>query len=477
MADPSSSLVEILLSSGRALALQLNDRLSTRVVHNAPLLVEWRGHGEDMPASLQALLEELLPLSQAGEVMREIGAAASAAGESGVALGIRMLRAQPGGGPDRHAALSLHRVAENSSAPLLLLMREVSAAEAARQSLARAQASLDAALAVLRAPAQAVRLFLTDALASIGTLRATMKQPARDQDAVHAKLARLLAEVERLDRDAAQAGMNTIARACEAFAARITVLRDQPEVSGDQLLPLAPLLDQVASSVGDCLRIEEQRYVASARPQPASAPTGTTAGEKKEAMGWARSAERGWSKFVRRLGEELGTLVKLQVVDAHLVPSPLRDDVDRMLQHLLRNAIEHGLETPEQRLAADKPVAGEIAIRFRDLGPQGLTVSVRDDGRGFDIERIGRAAVLSGVLSEESLLEYEPGNIVGLIFKPSFSTENLDGEAGRGRGMNYLRRAVARLGGQMTVATKPGIYTRFVIQLPADAVEAAIERG
>jgi len=95
-------------------------------------------------------------------------------------------------------------------------------------------------------------------------------------------------------------------------------------------------------------------------------------------------------------------------------------------------------------------------------------MTVRDDGRGFDIERISRAAVLSGLVSEESLLEYDPGEIVGLIFKPPFSTEKLEGEAGRGRGMNYLRRAVARLGGQVGVATKPGVYTRFIIKLPVD---------
>jgi chemotaxis protein histidine kinase CheA len=230
------------------------------------------------------------------------------------------------------------------------------------------------------------------------------------------------------------------------------------------------LLDRVASGVGECLRIEEQRHIAPTRSPTEHAAAGGAAQRKKEARDWARGAARGWSNFLRRLGEELGTLVKLQVVDAQLVPPALRRDIDNMLQHLLRNAVEHGIETPEQRLAADKPVTGEITIRFRNLERQGMTMSVRDDGRGFDIERIGRAAVRSGVLSEESLLEYEPGEVVGLIFKPAFSTENLPGEAGRGRGMSYLRRAVARLGGQMTVATKPGVYTRFVIQLPADAV-------
>jgi two-component system chemotaxis sensor kinase CheA len=296
-----------------------------------------------------------------------------------------------------------------------------------------------------------------------------MRLPARDQEKVRGKLARLQEQAEQLGGEAAEAGVDTIATACANLVLRVTALLEQPHISGDALLPLAPLLDQVASSIGDCLRIEEQRHVAPTRSESAPTATEGPAGQQKEARSWARSAERGWSNFVRRIGEELGILVKLQVVDAQLVPEGLRRDVDNMLQHLLRNAVEHGVETPEERLAADKQVTGEIVVRFRDLGRQGMTMSVRDDGRGFDVERIGRAAVLSGVLSEESLLEYEPGEIVGLIFKPSFSTANLEGEAGRGRGMHYLRRTVARLGGQISVATKPGIYTRIVIQLPATA--------
>ncbi len=476
MADPSPTLVEILLTSGRVLALQLNEKLSVRVVHNAPLLVELRGSSAALPATLLSLLEELLPSPHAGEILRQINAAAPTADEDGVPLGTSVLRVLPGGGPDRFVTMSLHRVEDSNTMPLLLLIRDATSVEALQHTLARARQSLEAALCVLRAPAQAIRQFLTGAMAAVGGLRSTMKLPARDQEAAHAKLVRLHGDTEQLGAAATEAGIETIARACAALADRVGILRDQPHVSGDEMLSLAPLLDQLASSIGDCLRIEEERHIESDTAQAAAASTGASAGREKEAKAWARSAQRGWNSFIRRLGEELGTLVKLQVQDAEAVPPALRRDVDLMLQHLLRNAVEHGLETPEQRLAADKPVSGEIVIRFRDLGPQGMSMSVRDDGRGFDVERIGRAAVRSGLLSEESLLEYDPGEIVGLIFKPTFSTENLEGEAGRGRGMNYLRRAVARLGGRITVATKPGTYTRFVIQLPADAAAVADKR-
>jgi two-component system chemotaxis sensor kinase CheA len=97
-------------------------------------------------------------------------------------------------------------------------------------------------------------------------------------------------------------------------------------------------------------------------------------------------------------------------------------------------------------------------------------MTVHDDGRGFDLARIGRAAVCSGLVSEESLARREPGELVGLIFKPSFSTEGLDGGDGQGRGMSYLRRKITRLGGQISVATKHGRYTLFTVELPESEI-------
>jgi len=465
MDGPTSPLVEIALTAARTLALQLGERLAVRVVHNAPLLLEWRGHEDAMPGSLQLLLEELLPLAGAQAMLRQIEAAATTMGEGGMDLGTTMLRPPAGGAADRHAAFSLHRGGDASQPLLLLLLRDVTPQTAQQQALAQAQDNVAAALTALRTPPQPLRLFLSSAMASMGALRATMKLPARDQASVQAKLTRLKESADQIGSEAHDIGLGTVVAACREFALGAVALREKQHVSGNDLLPLAPLLDQIASSIGNSARIEEQRYIAPARPRAATRERAEPE-SRKDAESWAHAAEKRWNSFLRQRGEELGTLVKLQVLQAQLVPAGLRRDIDDMLQHLLRNAVEHGIETPEQRLAADKSAAGEISVKFEQKR-EGLTMTVRDDGCGFDVERIGRAAVLSGLVAEESLLEYDPGEVVGLIFKPNFSTENLAGEAGRGRGMSFLRRAVTRLGGQITVATKPGHYTRFMIQLPA----------
>ena len=158
---------------------------------------------------------------------------------------------------------------------------------------------------------------------------------------------------------------------------------------------------------------------------------------------------------------------------AQEVPPQQRRHVDEILQHLLKNSLDHGIETPEDRLAAGKSAAGRISVGFSRAGNGTLKMTVHDDGRGFDMSRIGRAAVQSGLLSEESLARRDAGDLVGLIFKPTFTTEGLaDGER-QGRGMSYLRRKITRLGGQISVATKPGRYTLFTVELPES--EAADE--
>ena len=408
-----------------------------------------------MPGSLQLLLEELLPLPDATSVMKRIEAAVVDADPSGIALGTFVLRAPHGGGPDRHAALSLHRDAEAQGLPLLLLLRDVTALEGLQETLAQTRESLDTALAVLRSSPQGIRMFLSASVASVSALRATMKLPARDQEAVHAKLSRLKEGADQLADEAKTAGLAAVTaglrrlRAAPGGTARKTGAQRRRSAAARA----AARPDRLG---GRQMRRASRNSATSRRRRRARrAPPRRRMRGRRRRIGHAAPSDAGAASCAGA-ASELGTLVKLQVQNAGQVPPGLRRDVDDMLQHLLRNAVEHGIETPEARLAAGKPASGMVTVKFEDKGRHGVNMTVRDDGRGFDIERIGRAAVRSGLVSEESLLEYDPGEMVGLIFKPTFSTEHLDGEAGRGRGMSFLRRTVTRLGGQITVATKPG---------------------
>jgi hypothetical protein len=288
--------------------------------------------------------------------------------------------------------------------------------------------------------------------------------PARTQEALHEKLGRLRTEVSGLAAEASTIGLAPVGECCQGLADFAATLQTRETVSGDELLPLAPRIDMVASAIGSCARIEESRHEA---PPPVSEPQQKRA---RRSAAWHDVSERRWSEFLRRSGEELGTLARLVMTDAQLVPPQHRRHVDEILQHLLKNALDHGIETPEERLTAGKSAAGRISVGFSLGEHNNLKMTVHDDGRGFDVSRIGQAAVQSGLLSEESLARRDAGDLVGLIFKPTFTTEGLaDGER-QGRGMSYLRRKITRLGGQISVATKAGRYTLFTVELPESEV-------
>ena len=447
-----------LLHYAEVVGIELGPQDQVARIHNASLLAIWlaRGDGVPLPEGQQALLNELFGLHHAQQLREGLQRLGGSADQ--IELGVVPGRHPRAGASPRLFNVTLRALPDGGGC---ILLQDVSRREALLQELQEVSLAQEIALTVLRAPPDGLRLFLSSAMASVSAIRATLRMPARTADTLRQKLARLQAEASTLGAEARSLGLSPVARCCQVLADSAARLQAQGEISGDDLLPLAPRVDAIASTIGATARTDEQRF-----EPPAAEP----ARRQRPGASWHEVSERRWSGFLRRRGEDIGTLARLAMSGAELVPAFQRRHVDEILQHLLRNAVDHGIETPEQRLAAGKPAAGRITIGF-SRGAQGrLKMTVHDDGRGFDLSRIGRAAVQSGLLTEESLARSEAGELVGLIFKPSFTTEGLDAGDGQGRGMSYLRRKVTRLGGQISVATKQGRYTLFTIELPESEI-------
>jgi chemotaxis protein histidine kinase CheA len=136
------------------------------------------------------------------------------------------------------------------------------------------------------------------------------------------------------------------------------------------------------------------------------------------------------------------------------------------LLHLLRNAMAHGIEPPEERVARGKPPHGRIEISARQEG-EFVYLVFEDDGRGIDREQIREALVRAGRLAPGAALD--EATMLAAIFEPGFSSrETSDALAGRGMGLNIVRQAVVRLGGDVSVEYRPGM-TRFRLSVPLTA--------
>jgi len=165
-------------------------------------------------------------------------------------------------------------------------------------------------------------------------------------------------------------------------------------------------------------------------------------------------------KLNKRIHVELhgeDTEIDRQVVEALADP----------LLHLVRNSLDHGIETADVRIKAGKPAMAEVAIQAHIVGSQ-IQISISDDGAGVDVKRVFAKAKSRGLISQEtefkSMTETE---ILDLIFRPGFSTaETVSEVSGRGVGLDVVKTNVLRLKGQVQVQVRPGLGTTFLIILP-----------
>lgn len=139
------------------------------------------------------------------------------------------------------------------------------------------------------------------------------------------------------------------------------------------------------------------------------------------------------------------------------------------LMHMVRNAIDHGIETPADREAAGKPVQATLCLRAIQRNSR-VVVEIADDGRGIATEAVRAKAVRQGLIGEEDSLRLSPEALREFIFAPGFSTADTVTEtSGRGVGMDVVRNAITRLGGSIAIRTREGAGTAFAIDLPLSA--------
>ncbi len=171
------------------------------------------------------------------------------------------------------------------------------------------------------------------------------------------------------------------------------------------------------------------------------------------------------SRIVRQAAADTGKQAEL-IVDGASGELD-RQVLERMLppfEHLLRNAVVHGIESPERRLAAGKAETGQIRLALRREGAE-VIVEVGDDGAGMNLDAIRSKAIAIGLVAADQKLSDE--ETMQLVLEPGFSTaENLTQAAGRGVGMDVVATEVKKLGGALHMETTPGQGSRFTIRLP-----------
>jgi two-component system chemotaxis sensor kinase CheA len=170
-------------------------------------------------------------------------------------------------------------------------------------------------------------------------------------------------------------------------------------------------------------------------------------------------------RIVRKISREQGKKVELRTFGADTeLDKLIMEDISDPLMHIIRNAIDHGIEPPEERLAAGKPERGTIKLSSFQKGNH-VVIEVEDDGRGIDVEKVKNKAVERGLISPSDVISEREA--VDLIFLPGFSTSDKVSEiSGRGVGMDVVKNNIAAVSGMVDVESRQGEGSRMIITLP-----------
>ena len=345
-------------------------------------------------------------------------------------------------------------------------------------------------------------LFLAEAREKAGQLRAIMKLPAREPQAFREKLVLILELIRGIRARAERLPLTSVNERAERFEAALNLLRDKHSLSGNDFLPLAVKLDDLlshlaiqgevvtrlrdwrektgtpaptsgsppidatqrsATATGTTIRQPKLPAITDTGATTISGPVSSGAGSTQKAARLSDLSKESLEEMAAFLADMYHKRISLVVVGLEDVPQGYRRTVEKILGQLIHNAIRHGVESPGDRAALDKPEVGTVAVQFVRAGSDGFQLSVQDDGRGLDHDRIRAEAVRQGVMTAEEAAKIDPRKLAALIFRAGFTTAE---DGARGIGMDVVRDLVSKAGGRVGIATKAGEYTRFRVTLP-----------
>jgi two-component system sensor histidine kinase and response regulator WspE len=287
--------------------------------------------------------------------------------------------------------------------------------------------------------------------------------PASDEVLTLAGQARLQAGQLRPWIDALQRDK----RQQRQLADTLEQLHDAAQALGDaRLLELTRLAQERAQPLRDAL----YRHIADAEHhERQSVNLSTRLLDELQTLRMCRFDEgvHALPRMVRDLARGLGKDVRLEIVGADvLVDRAVLAQMEAPLNQLLRNAVDHGMETPDERTAAAKPAHGTIRLEARHRGGM-LALAVEDDGRGLDPERIRAAAVARRLATPAFAPALSRAELMEFLFLPGFSLKETPNEiSGRGVGMDVVHAAVQRLNGSVRAESQPGQGFRTLVTLP-----------
>ncbi len=305
--------------------------------------------------------------------------------------------------------------------------------------------------------------FLTRTDSAMKSIGQILKKPARSEAAFRSKLQETLDEVDRIRRDETALKITALHAAAQNFEDALHELRSRITLSGNDFLPLAVKLDELFTQFA-LVRTLTQAVSEDVDQSQSVPPTSAVHAPRASSMSGLEKTLIGLAEHMAR--EHQKTIV-LQCVGLTDVPQQYQSTIKNIAIQMIRNSVQHGVESPETRRHAGKPEPGSLRIEFKASADGGFDFLYHDDGNGLDPVQIRQTAVLKELISADAAAELSDRQALKLIFQKGFSGSDKKsaGKANRS-GMSLVRRYVHQANGRIALASRLRQETRFRITLP-----------
>lgn len=317
---------------------------------------------------------------------------------------------------------------------------------------------------ILNVSPKIITEFITNTRQNINDINEVLKTPGSSQSELQEKLNRMYRVMHSLKGEASSLSLHSFTVIATNFEEKLKALQYKGDLVGNDFLPLTIHLE-------DLLNLSNTIDALGRRINHSSADTNAVKNGIGSETTHTSPATKGMNEFYQQYADNIATRQGKQVAlkatgfnDLHL-SRDIESSLKKIVIQLIRNAVVHGIETPDARVAAGKSNLGNINLSLLDLA-ESYKLTIEDDGAGINFPAIKEKAIQMGY-SPDEVNGWSEQKLITLLFKSGFSTKDTtDEDAGRGVGLDIIKEDIQLLQGQLNVDTKRGQFTRFTIRLP-----------
>lgn len=313
--------------------------------------------------------------------------------------------------------------------------------------------------------------FLNSCFKNYKLINGYLKRSAKTNDAFIKNLNDTFTTTHGLKGDASAIGLDGFTNIVHKMEDTISELKKLKEINGNDLLPLIVEFESLIRYT------ESIQQLTNKLSHFSIDKTENESNKQSKSVSKLNNRSSYLNNFCQTLAHN--NHKKVQLVTSGLneieINEDIEDSLNTVITQCIRNAIIHGIESPEDREVLGKNPTGRIDIHLAKLNEEVLELSITDDGHGFDYKKIREKAKKIGRWSNETIENWDRRKLISLIFSNGFSTSgHISTDAGRGMGMNVIRKKVRDADGRILVSSRKGSYSKFVIELPYECNRAEV---